>query len=162
MNSPEHGGVGVDVQMSSPPRVGVNSLQGASRVSGGIVRGQALGNKLNHADLELLNQPALPNTKGTVNVYTSITSVRGDPIAMKPSMTIQIPVNSTLGPILSKLGSLYSPVEHENQRIYTYTKQETWDVKGRYNAALKEDDMIDWKFTEYGYVLHLFVSCNCQ
>jgi hypothetical protein len=85
-------------------------------------------------------------------------SERSNPRAMKSSMTIQIPVNSSLGPVLYKLGNLYSPIKNDNHRIYVYTNQETWDIKGRYSAALSDDDMVDWKYDDHGYVLHLFVS----
>ena len=146
-----------DIDMS--PCMDLHSLQGASCPVGGFICSQALGNTLNHADFKYNQSTAAPpNVKGMVHVYKSTESECSNPRTMKSSMTIQIPVNSTLGPVLHKLGNLYSPVKNENHRIYVYTSEETWDIKGRYGAALSDDDMVDWKFNDNGYVLHLFVS----
>ena len=118
-----------------------------------------IGNALNYADFKYNQSTAAPpNVKGMVYVYKSMESECSNLRTMKSLMTIQISVNSTLGPVLHKLGNLYLPVKNKNHRIYVYTSEETWDIKDHYDAALSDDDMVDWKFNDNEYVLHLFVS----
>lgn len=88
--------------MASPPSSPEN-LQGASRTTGGVFRGRALGNVFNHADAfgSMANEHM--DRKGTVQVYASHTD-------LKPLMTMKHKVTTTLGPILHSLSRRYSPV----------------------------------------------------
>ena len=145
------------------PRVELNLLQGASRTTGGVIHGQAMGGVPNHADFRMLNQLLVEsNTKGTVHVYLSSTSTRGDISMMKPEMTITVPVNETIGPILRKLGGSYSPVQKENQHLYVYNEDGNWSVKGRFENALAEDDMADWIYDGKKYILRVFAEDNAH
>ena len=85
----------------SPPRI---ALQGASRMTGGVLRGRAYGNIFNHADGE--DEIRLEPRKGKVLVY----HLPRDPTIHKPDMSITSEVTSQLKPVLTTLARKYSPV----------------------------------------------------
>jgi hypothetical protein len=85
----------------SPPRF---ELSGASRVTGGILRGRAYGNVFNHADADMKFD--LEPRMGKVQVYTA----RVDPTLTKPDMVLKHKVTHKLKPILKALARGYSPV----------------------------------------------------
>jgi hypothetical protein len=97
----------IDIKMHSPPR-----LHGSSRMTGGIIRGHALGNMLNAADLDN-NTPDLTfPIPGKVLVYSS----NQDPANlnvqdMKPSTFVKHPVTSSIQDVLSKVSGRYSPIQ---------------------------------------------------
>jgi hypothetical protein len=93
----------IDVPMDSLPNLG-----GASCTSGGILRGNALGNVLNFGDAQDLQLDPSP-VPGTVRIYTN-----GGNISSKPTMVMKTPAFSTLGPVLRKLQRKYSPVSCES------------------------------------------------
>lgn len=103
----------VDVHMVSPPTSPSRNLQGASRTSGGIIRGRALGNVFNLADTSDLQMDldltlAVP---GKVYIYESVSdSVTLDPTKVKPKRIIKTDVSRTIEPVLTKLGRKYSPI----------------------------------------------------
>jgi hypothetical protein len=86
---------------ASPPR---NVLQGASRTTGGVLRGRALGNVFNHADGG--DNIYVGPRKGKVLVYQS----PKDPMNQKPDMSITSEVTPRLKPVLKSLARKYSPV----------------------------------------------------
>jgi hypothetical protein len=86
---------------ASPPRF---ELSGASRVTGGIIRGRAYGNVFNHADADV--EFGLEPRIGKVQVYTT----RVDPTLTKPDMVLKHKVTPKLKPILKALARGYSPV----------------------------------------------------
>jgi hypothetical protein len=98
---------------TSPPRkTGVNpqfDLAGASRVTGGVLRGRAQGNVFNFADADEVMQQGLGPKVGKVQVYTS----HADPIVAKPYMVFKHEVTHKLTPVLKTLGRKYSPVRRE-------------------------------------------------
>lgn len=91
--------------MASPPN-SPHNLQGASRTTGGIFRGRALGNVFNHADAFDIMDYGKLDQKGIVQVYTSHTD-------SKPLMTMKHTMTTTLAPILKSLSRCYSPVSSE-------------------------------------------------
>ena len=93
----------LDVGMASPPI----SPQGASRMTGGILRGRAHGNVFNHADGG--DEIHVGPRKGKVFVYQS----PRDPMAHKPDMSITSEVTPQLKPILKSLARRFSPVRSE-------------------------------------------------
>ena len=104
--------------MDSPPCQ--QDLRGASRLTGGILRGKALGNAPNQADFEPLAQPPDGHSaRGTVHVYLSPSSSRVEPKVMKPAMSIRIPVGNNLASVLKKLGGMYSPIQSMYLIIYS-------------------------------------------
>lgn len=90
--------------MVSPPS---DELQGASRMTGGVFRGQALGNVFNYADAD--DQSLVAPRKGKVHIYQS----PKDPMTHKPDMSIMSEVTPTLKPVLKILNRRYSPVSSE-------------------------------------------------
>jgi hypothetical protein len=86
---------------ASPPRF---ELGGASRVTGGILRGRAYGNVYNHADAETTFDS--DTRMGKVHVYMA----RVDPTVAKPEMVLKHKVTPKLQPILKALARGYSPV----------------------------------------------------
>ena len=62
------------------------------------------------------------------------------------------------------LGNLYSLVKNENHRIYIYTSEETWNIKGHYSAVLSDDDMVEessWCMCSHPHesVIHIIHLC---
>ena len=90
---------------ASPPQF---DLAGASRVTGGILRGRAYGNVYNHADAETMID--LESRMGKIHVYTS----QVDPTLTKPDMVFKHKVTSKLKPILKSLAQGYSPVRSKS------------------------------------------------
>ena len=93
--------------MNSPPR-----LHGSSKVTGGIIRGRALGNMLNAADLDDLAEEMVFPVMGKVLVYSS----DQDPAnlstgSMKPTMFLKHKVTWSISDVLSKVSGRYSPVQ---------------------------------------------------
>ena len=84
---------------TSPPRFG------ASRATGGILRGRAYGNVFNHADAAEMKFDLEPRM-GKVQVYMA----RVDPSLTKPDMVLKHKVTHKLKPILKALARGYSPV----------------------------------------------------
>jgi len=89
--------------MTSPTR----DLKGASRETGGILQGHAIGNVFNFADAEDMVDQQVP-VMGKVNVHTT----HADPKVSMPYMSLKAEVTNDLAPVLQKLESHYSPVRH--------------------------------------------------
>jgi len=98
----------LDIHMQSPPRLNRSpmiDLQGASRVTGGILRGRAQGNVFNNADAIPLDY-GLEHRIGRVQVYTAY----ADPTIVKPHMELKHAVTPNLTKVLRVLSRKYSPV----------------------------------------------------
>ena len=96
----------LDVRMNSPPTSPPRfELNGASQVTGGILRGRAYGNIFNHADAE--TEFCLEPWMGKVHIYRSLTI---DPTLAKPDMVFKHKVTPKIKPILKALARGYSPV----------------------------------------------------
>ena len=83
-----------------------DSLQGASSVTGGVLRGRAQGNVYNMADKIKADDFVTKDVTGKVHIFR----LHGNPENMEPYMTVKTKVTNTLGPILKKLGAQYSPI----------------------------------------------------
>jgi hypothetical protein len=104
--------------MGSPPvsRVGRSELQrsmsptlelhGASRVTGGVLRGRAHGNVFNHADADGVMGFNMGPRMGKVQIFMT----RVDPTITKPDMVLKHKVTPKLNPILKSLARGYSPI----------------------------------------------------
>src|SRR5271168_1228951 len=91
--------------MNSPPVSPSRfELAGASRVTCGILRGQAYGNVYNHSDAETMFSS--DSQIGKVHVYTA----HVDPTLAKPDMVLKHKVTPNLKTILKALAQGYSPV----------------------------------------------------
>ncbi|KAK2461393.1 hypothetical protein APHAL10511_006617, partial [Amanita phalloides] len=87
-----------DIEMVSPP-------QGSSRVTGGVLRGRAIGNVLNLPDADDILEPPIL-AKGTIRLFSDLSH---KPSHHKPTFTFNTEAEPTLAPILEKLGRNYSP-----------------------------------------------------
>jgi hypothetical protein len=81
-------------------------LEGSSRVTGGVLRGRAVGNVFNLADSDMLVDRVVP-VKGIVRVYSNRSH---HPLYHKPTMTMTTETKPSLGPVLQRLAKKYSPV----------------------------------------------------
>lgn len=99
--------------MESPPPV----LQGASRTTGGILRGRAQGNVFNYADDT--HEPYIAPRKGKVFIYQS----PRDPKTTKADISITSEVTPHLKPVLKTLARRFSPVSSKLHSFYIYSQK---------------------------------------
>ena len=89
-------------------------LQGASHMTGGILRGRAYGNVFNFADtMDVLDQNRNQGmaSRGRVYIYTSPLDLTVlDPKQMKPMATVKVTTSQTLAPMLQQVTRRFSPV----------------------------------------------------
>jgi hypothetical protein len=103
----------LDVHMQSPHTPLM--LYGSSRITGGFLRGRALGNVLNAADLGEMSEDILHPRPGKVFVYYST----GDPANltiqnMKPTTFIKHDVTSSIQAVLANVADKYSPIRSKS------------------------------------------------
>jgi hypothetical protein len=81
---------------------------------GGIIRGKAMGNALNMADMSPIEDfdQELPYQMGKVRLFVSNRNPEFlDISSMQPAMTAEAPVTGTIQPVLEALADTYSPVQ---------------------------------------------------
>jgi hypothetical protein len=103
--------------MQSPP-VSTIDLQGASRITGGVLRGRALGNVFNNADADPISGYGLEPRMGRVQVYFA----HADPTIAKPNMELNHEVTPKLTKVLKLLARKYSPVRSMVQFISKFVR----------------------------------------
>jgi hypothetical protein len=159
------------VSPSRPQVDGSIDLQGSSRVTGGILRGRAHGNVFNNADADYMAGygHGLECRMGRVQVYT----MHADPSIVKPDMELKHEVTPKLTKVLKVLARKYSPVRSmvssfsigrslslilldENQRVFLY-ENSVWNVKGRYETAMEDDDDALWTYHDGEDILQILV-----
>jgi hypothetical protein len=140
-----------DAEMCSPP-----PAEGASCTTGGILRGRAVGNVLNHADAPDMVADQFAPAKGVVRLYSDLAQ---HPAQVRPTMTLKSSAAPTLAPILKKLARSYSPVQskcqimllidlvnmllEQNFRIYIH-EDDNWNIRGRFMDAVEDDEEVTW------------------
>ncbi|KAF8800638.1 hypothetical protein BYT27DRAFT_7117155 [Phlegmacium glaucopus] len=141
-------------------------LEGASHTSGGILHGKAFGNVFNHADAPDTFETSLGPVKGKVFVYLSHTNPSNFDFKLsKPSCHFQHPVTPTIGPILKVMGRQFSPVSKYDHHVFV-CDGDSWDLKGRYELAVEDDEDIEWEGMMNGnpkitfLVVSVFFSTN--
>lgn len=87
-----------EIQMKSPS---ISPLQGASRTTGGIFRGRALGNVFNFADADVEDKEG--PVMGKVRIYTEHVI----PTQVSPFTSVTVKVTRQLGLILKKVATRY-------------------------------------------------------
>ena len=112
-----------DIDMDSPP-----DLQGASRMTGGIFRGKAYGNVINHADFPDLAADAVPTMESKLSFKILAHVEYGDAFSVNlaPDFIVQLPISvffltgtSLLAQlILKKLAQLHDKIT--SKIYYTY------------------------------------------
>lgn len=134
--------------MASPP-----PPEGSSRTSGGILRGKAIGNTFNYGDGQELPMVS-EEQEGVVKLFNSLADADAN---LKP-LIIKTKVVPTISPVLKKLARRYSPIESKSDYIYMshlLIKSEErqhilvledgqWNMKGRYDIALEDDEEVQW------------------
>jgi hypothetical protein len=85
---------------------GAQPSEGASRTTGGTIRGKAIGNVFSLADAPDVMQDRI-QAQGLVKVYKSCIAATD---LVNPSMVVKTEVTPSLVPILKKLSRRYSPV----------------------------------------------------
>ena len=99
----------LDTKMYSPP-TSPPQLHGASRETGGIFRGNALGNIPNVADFNNFVDELHP-IPGKVLVYSSNQDPANLSVQnMKPSAFVKHIVTSSIEPVIMKVADKYSPI----------------------------------------------------
>ncbi len=112
-----------DIDMDSPP-----DLQGASRMTGGIFRGKAYGNVINHADFPDLAADAVPTMESKLSFKILAHVEYGDAFSVNlaPDFIVQLPISvffltgtSLLAQlILKKMAQLHDKIT--SKIYYTY------------------------------------------
>lgn len=155
--------------MASPPVSPSRNLQGASRITGGIIRGRAYGNVFNLADSPEMEINPVSPVMGKVYLYDSLV----DPTKIKPKSFFKLKVTTSLPTILSKLADRESPVHRKllldyslaiyfkiflglNPRIFVH-EEDLWSMKGRYSTAITDEDPVTWQFIDGGYALPISI-----
>ncbi|KAF8806945.1 hypothetical protein BYT27DRAFT_7167214 [Phlegmacium glaucopus] len=115
--------------MDSPPHTPPRPY-GSSRMTGGILRGHALGNTLNAADFQS-SEPVLHPVIGKVLVYASTEDPANLSVQnMKPTTFVKHQVTLSLRPVLSKVADKYSPIRSKySSRLFTL-EDGLWNVRG--------------------------------
>ena len=107
---------GGDISMQSPSN-SPPKLHGASRISGGILRGQAVGNSSNAADFSNPdNNDYIGPIQGRINIYVS----QDDPAQLSPDtlttysrLLYDYASKTPIAPVLEKIARRYSPVRRK-------------------------------------------------
>jgi len=154
----------LDVPMTSPTASPLQNLQGASRITGGIIHGRALGNVFNMADADSGDDMAVPRT-GKVHLYSSLVN----PADVKPPCVPTINVHFSMEPILKSIAAKWSPIQSKHlfinnaifylfyqSPILTFCFEENeWNVKGRYSTAIEFNEDVKWIKQGNEYILPL-------
>jgi hypothetical protein len=90
-------------------------LQGSSRVTGGSMRGHAIGNVFNFADADDPNINKVVPRTGKVHLYTSLVN----PAQVKPARVLKINVSFSMEPVLKSIAAKWSPIQSkDNYHLY--------------------------------------------
>ena len=99
-----------------------DKLQGASRTSGGILRGRAQGNVFNLADVKYVLEQGHGlemGSRGRVYIYSSsLNPTTLDPEEMKPMTTVKVMTSQTIAPLLKQVTRRYSPIRSKYAPLY--------------------------------------------
>ena len=108
--------------MNSPPPSQFE-LQGSSRTTGGIFRGQAHGNNLNQANFVEEEDSLIP-IFGKVYLYITTQDSAEWNLATINCQVIKLEVTNSLRVVLEEIGDRHSPVrrkwQHLNHELYLY------------------------------------------
>ena len=121
----------------------MDDLQGASRIVGGTLRGNAMGNFPQMADFpEMVDfgYDCLEQEKGKVFLYVGEDST---PLSMDHY------VGSNLSSVLYGLANVYSPIKKMNSRVCV-RENGVWAMKGRFSNAIRLFEALPWSQDESG------------
>ncbi|KDR65513.1 hypothetical protein GALMADRAFT_232924 [Galerina marginata CBS 339.88] len=149
----------LDISKLPPPDV-EPPANGSSRATGGFSRGRAVGNAPNIGDSVTLNDQETFLPEGQVNL-TIVPDPPGTTVIKDATsvITVNTPCFPTLAPLLKRVGRSYSPLRKNNHRVYVLKKKQ-WNMKGRYEIAIEDDEACVWAETTDGLVTHLLVETD--
>ena len=116
-----------------------------------VLVSRAAGNNFNWGDADDIMDPPDWNspTLGKVLLF-----LNRDP-GTTPYMSFSTETTSELPVVLKELSGRFSPIERRNSQIYVF-EDDTWEVKGRFSQALKDNAPLQWEMNDNGkLVLHL-------
>jgi hypothetical protein len=112
----------LDTIMRSPSPLNRIELEGASRTHGGLLRGRALGNHPNLADLSTIPDTIIPYPS-KVHLYVTPSTNPGDwAIQFMSRQVLKHPVTTSLKVILQYISERHSPVQSKSSHIYIVLK----------------------------------------
>ncbi|KAK2465440.1 hypothetical protein APHAL10511_002794 [Amanita phalloides] len=122
-------------------------------MSSAIIRGRALGNIFNNADVE---EPPLPlGQKGVVKLFTSLAQAEGP---TKP-LILKTKVVPTIAPVLKRLAELSPFIKDDNHHV-TLLDGDQWSMMGTYRLAVGENEEIEWSLESGTPSLTLCISAT--
>ena len=138
-------------------------LKGSSRTQGGVIRGRAVGSTVNASDMEVVAAPLL-YVKGKAYLYVTNLNPSIVRLAeMNPSCFVTIEITSSLAPILAKLKRRFEPLADGHYTFYTLDKDSDWEVKGKLDIAVEDDEDIFWHERDgssVAYILAVGFFCS--
>ncbi|KAF8952537.1 hypothetical protein BDZ97DRAFT_1930684 [Flammula alnicola] len=132
------------------------SLQGASRITGGIFRGRAAGNAPNMADFgSTKTSDNLGYVRGMLFMYTSPSSVGALDIAItKVDFQIRCEVTEDVMELVTEILKRDSSLE--GKPIY-FHEEGYWILRGRVGEELTDKAPVKWVTESGNYMLRVFV-----
>ena len=141
----------------SPSQVPDLNFQGASRTTGGIIRGNATGGHFKWGDAPQFMDYGSEFQSAPMGKVLLFDSCDEDAC---PHLSINTQTVSQLPPILKKLSAKYSPIRSKcivyiidkqpinyssdnDSHIYVF-QDGAWDIKGQYSQALQDEDPVEW------------------
>ena len=152
--------------MSSP----VLPLMGSSRTSGGIFRGHAHGNILNHADIIMTNMGFEGSVMGEVYLYVTdqyLRQVKFELLKGDSHLVVKVKAVRSMAPILDVVAHKFSIIQglsfflnlnlclkflygsnlDEEYHLYLRESNE-WIALGQFDQAIEDDDECKWQMSE--------------
>jgi len=119
--------------------------RGSSCTTGAFSRGKAMGNNYNWGDADDVMDPLDWNAPTYGKVLLFVDRETGS----SPYMSFTTETTSELPVVLKELSGRFSPIERRNSRIYVF-EDETWEVKGRFSQAIKDNAPLQWEMNDEG------------
>ncbi len=132
-----------------------NILKGSSRTQGGVIRGRAVGSTVNAADMEG-NAPSFLDIKGKVFLYVTNLNPSIFRLAeINPTCFVTIEISASIAIILAKLKRRFEPLAEGQYTFYTLDKDSDWELHGKFDVAVDDDEDIVWHDREETAVAYI-------
>ncbi|KAF8981047.1 hypothetical protein BDQ17DRAFT_1438654 [Cyathus striatus] len=137
----------IDSALASEPIPTKEELKGASRTTGGILRGQAQGNNFTFADNMDESSSMIVDHKGFVYITLSDESPSFNPTLLNaevPPQAVPAVVNSCLKAVLDSVAKRMPIIKSQNRLImYFDTEHGIWIIFGCFND-IETTDTVKW------------------
>lgn len=123
---------------------------GSSRSYGGFIRGRALGNVANHADLRAGSLELVRPDKGEVFLYITDKyprDVKFEELKGDSELLVMVKVGGRMGPILAMVARKCSIIHNPEYHIY-YRRSTKWIALGRFDQAMQDNDECEWEISD--------------